>query len=138
MDKVKKFFELKEQWKNATSEQRLAIDVEMNALLSSLSDAEIKALESGVSADLQCIGSKIEEIKEIATMRDKLSSILPIISVSHLAKKYFNRSPQWFYQRLNGNNVNGKPAHFSDDEINTLKRALNDICNSINLVSLAL
>lgn len=138
MDKVKRFFELKEQWKVATQEQRKAIDTEINALLTSLSDDETRALETGVSGDLKRIGTNIEEIKEIAVMRDKLSSILPLISVSHLSKKYFNRSPQWFYQRLNGNYVNGKPAHFSVDEIKTLKHALSDISSSINSISLAL
>ena len=41
-------------------------------------------------------------------LRQKLEDILPAISISYLSKNYFKKTPQWFYQRLNGNNVNGK------------------------------
>lgn len=38
-----------------------------------------------------------------------------IINVAALARR-LSRSRQWFYQRLNGNSVNGKPAAFTADE----------------------
>lgn len=52
-----------------------------------------------------------EKLKEM--LREKLESVLPFISVSALSKTYFRRSPQWFYQRLNGSTVNGKITRFS-------------------------
>ncbi|MDH6356870.1 DUF5053 domain-containing protein [Parabacteroides sp. PF5-9] len=65
-------------------------------------------------------------------IRDKLNAVLPVISVSYLAKTYFKKSPQWFYQRLNGNIVNGKPAQFTKSELGVLRSALIDISNKIN------
>jgi hypothetical protein len=44
-----------------------------------------------------------------------------------LSKKYFKKTPQWFYQRLNGNKVNGKEAHFTSNELQTLSVALKEI-----------
>ena len=38
-----------------------------------------------------------------------------IINVAALARR-LSRSRHWFYQRLNGNIVNGKPAAFTDAE----------------------
>jgi hypothetical protein len=52
---------------------------------------------------------------------------LPAISVSYLSKNYFKKTPQWFYQRLNGNKVNGKEAHFTSNELQTLSIALKEI-----------
>ena len=41
MDKVKKFMELKEQWKKASETERVEIDKEISALLESMSENEI-------------------------------------------------------------------------------------------------
>ena len=76
----------------------------------------------------------LENIKETNAelLRGKLNDILPIVSVSYLAKTYFQKSPQWFYQRLNGNAVNGKPAQFTNDELKVLHSALMDISGKIS------
>lgn len=65
-------------------------------------------------------------------LRDKLKDVLPIMSVSYLAQTYFEKSPQWFYQRLNGNVVNGKMAQFTATELKILHSALLDISSKIN------
>ena len=44
-----------------------------------------------------------------------------------MSKNYFKKTPQWFYQRLNGNTVNGKEAHFTNNELKILSEALNEI-----------
>jgi len=77
----------------------------------------------------------LESVKETNTeiLRNKLNDVLPVISVSYLAKTYFKKSPQWFYQRLNGNSVNGKPAYFTSAELQILHSALLDISNKINV-----
>lgn len=76
----------------------------------------------------------LESIKETNSelLRERLQDILPIVSVSYLAKTYFRKSPQWFYQRLNGNAVNGKTAQFTTDELKVLHEALLDISSKIN------
>ncbi|MDR2474402.1 MAG: DUF5053 domain-containing protein, partial [Bacteroidales bacterium] len=47
---------------------------------------------------------------------------------------YFHKTPQWFYQRLNGNRVNGKSARFSESEIQTLNAAIQDISRQLGAV----
>ncbi|GAB6007989.1 DUF5053 domain-containing protein [Dysgonomonas reticulitermitis] len=114
--------ELKEKFRNAKTEKDFAeIDKEMNILSSKDGFAE---------SMLDSIRDTNSEIQEIL-LREKLKEVLPVISVSHLAKTYFHKTPQWFYQRLNGNIVNGKPASFTKDELNVLKNALTDITNII-------
>ena len=75
----------------------------------------------------------LESIRETNAilLREKLSDILPAVSVSYLSKTYFHRSPQWFYQRLNGNSVNGRQAQFTNDELKVLHGALLDISGRI-------
>jgi len=77
----------------------------------------------------------LESVKETNAelLRDRLNEVLPVISVSYLAKTYFKKTPQWFYQRLNGNAVNGKPAQFTPTELQTLHGALLDISQKINV-----
>ncbi|MDR1202729.1 MAG: DUF5053 domain-containing protein [Tannerellaceae bacterium] len=77
----------------------------------------------------------LESVKETNAelLRDKLNDVLPVISVSYLAKTYFKKSPQWFYQRLNGNSVNGKQAQFTPAELQVLHNALLDISHKINV-----
>jgi len=67
-----------------------------------------------------------------------LESVIPAISLVYIAKKYFNKSDAWLYQRINGNVVNGKPAQFTINEIEQLKRALIDISNQLVSVSISL
>jgi hypothetical protein len=65
-----------------------------------------------------------------------LGEVSNIISVSYIAQKYFGKTRQWLYQKLNGNIVNGKPAGFTDEEKKKLKEALLDISNVITNTSL--
>lgn len=44
---------------------------------------------------------------------------------------YFGKSQSWLMQRINGNKVNGKEAHFSADEAKQLEAALHDIGNKL-------
>lgn len=120
----KKIKELKERFRNAKTDAELsAIDNDMN-LLSEANPAEFseKMLDS-----IKDTNTELEE----NLLREKLEDVLPVISVSYLAKVYFHKTPQWFYQRLNGNMVNGKKASFTRNELDTLIDALTDISNKI-------
>lgn len=64
-------------------------------------------------------------------MKKKLTEISKIISISYIAKEYFKKTPQWFYQRMNENIVNGKKAQFTPDEIEKIKQALKEISYKI-------
>lgn len=137
MDKVKHFFELKKLWIQSNESERSKIDQEIGELLDSLTPKEVEALEQGVSDDFANIHEKAKELEEIITIRNQMNNILPIISVSYLAKHYFGKSTSWFYQRLNGNEVHGRVCRFTREEIDTLNNALKDIGNKISTLSLS-
>lgn len=119
---------MKERFINANSESELdAIDKEMKEL----ANTNPEGFANGM---LECVKDTNKEADE-ALLRQKLESVLPFISVSALVKTYFKHSPQWFYQRLNGSIVNGKPARFNDDELKTLSHALVDLGKKISQVA---
>ncbi len=57
-----------------------------------------------------------------------------IINVAALARR-LSRSRHWFYQRLNGNTVNGKPAAFTDAELASIAAELQKIQAEIGALS---
>ena len=137
MDKTERFFELKELWKKSDEAHRVEIDKEISALLASMNDEEDGKLLEGVKQDFAHIHNDLEEVRQ-EVLRDKMKEILPAISVSYIARKYFGKSSSWFYQRLNGNRVNGKEAAFTPNELSTLSAALNDIGKRLSAMSAVL
>ena len=84
------------------------------------SEEDKKAIADFVSERLQNIDRKLDVIEESA-IKLQLQEVAEIVSLSYLAKKYFNKSRSWLYQRLNGNLVNGKPARFTKEELQLAK-----------------
>lgn len=80
----------------------------------------------------------LKEFNKEINLKIKLEEVSEIISISYLAKKYFNKSRAWLHQRINGNIVNGKPAKLTEEEMNKLHVALNDISKKIGSVSASL
>lgn len=114
-----KIKDLKMRFRTASKGELGEIDIEMEKL----------ALENPEVFSKAMLETALETVIDAQELRikEKLDKILPIVSVSYLAKTYFDKTPQWFYQRLNGNIVNGKEARFSEQEIKVISRALNDI-----------
>lgn len=136
MDKVKRFFELKELWKKSSEEERIVIDQELSALMELMNEKELESLTVRVEYDFERMREEEKDIQKTLTIRQQLEPILPYISVSSLAKDYFGKSASWFYQRLNGNVVHGKTAAFTDKELNILKDALKDVASKLNKVTI--
>jgi hypothetical protein len=134
MDAKTKFLELKQEWIDADESDRILVEQKTDQFFSTLTDVEKKAVFQSIDDNFADMHKEISEIKQVLDIREKLSPVLPVISVSYLAKNYFHKTPQWFYQRLNGNNVNGKPAKFSDTEIQTLNFAIQDIRQQLSTV----
>lgn len=80
-------------------------------------------------------GIRIEAIKEQIDLKIKLKEVAEIISISYIAKTYFNRTRQWLYQRINGNLVAGKKRELTEEQRNTLNFALKDISKKIGSLS---
>ena len=136
MDVKIKFLELKNAWKNADETDKNRIQKEIDLFFDSLSEKEKENVCEAIDEDFSAIHAEIEDIKQTINIRKILEPILPAISISYLAKNYFHRTPQWFYQRMNGNSVNGKPVKFSDSEIQTLYIAIQDIGKQLSAVQL--
>ena len=119
-EKVKK---LRNQFRTATEEEKEKIQIELDKLQNEDTDAFAEAM-------VLCMKDTNKELSNLI-MRQQLDEILPYISISAIAKNYFGKSKEWFYQKMNGNIVNGKPAQFTDEEVKTLNHALQDLSKKI-------
>lgn len=77
------------------------------------------------------VENDIVKIKEEIKIKEQLKEISEIISLSYIAKKYFNKTRTWIYQRINENTVHGKTVKFTDEELDTLRFAIKDISNKL-------
>lgn len=100
------------------------------------SEEDKKVISNFISGQLQNIDSQLDVIEEKA-IKLQLQEVAEIVSLSYLAKKYFNKSRAWLYQRLNGNTVNGKPARFTQEELQVFNNALQDISKKIGSLSIS-
>lgn len=96
-----------------------------------------KAARLGISETVKAANNFIEKAEQ-TILRDKLGELPEVISFSYIAKKYFGKSRNWLYQRINGNIVNGKKAHFTENELETFLNALKDVSEMIHKTSLKL
>ena len=90
---------------------------------------------------------KFEKLKELdmdaksdakeLRIKEQLSQISEMISMSYIAKRYFSKSKSWLSQRINEFDVNGKPAKFLPEEVDTLNFAIKDISKKLDAVSIS-
>jgi hypothetical protein len=99
------------------------------------SEKEAKLIDDFFDAMLK--KDQVEHNRSMEEIRLRCHLILnkEIIPFSYIAKNYFNKSKEWLYQRLNENFVNGKPARFSEGEIQTFNFALQDISKKIGSIA---
>ena len=105
------------------------------------SDADKKTISGFISEILSGISLETEELirdAESLLVSEQLKEVSEIISISYVAKKYFNKNRTWLYQKINRNLKNGKPATFTDSEIQTFNFALQDISHKIGSVAIQL
>ena len=107
-------------------EKQLAYIVET---FTSTNDKE--AIDDFLKKMLSASKEKIDTFIEQANVKLQLEKVSEIVSMAYISKKYFDKSRNWIYQKINGSIVNGKSAKFSKEEINTLNFALKDIGKSI-------
>ncbi len=128
------YFRLKEQWIQSRGAEREIAQHELDAFFNSLNDKEKELVNEAIAEDFERIHKKIDEAKEIKKrieIRQMLAEVLPFISISEFAKQYFGKSASWLHQRINGNEVHGKAAAFTSEELNVLAKALNDVANKL-------
>lgn len=118
-----------------TDEQKKDFDVRFRKELATIpEDKKADFQESFYNSAVEAV-KDAKEILEIANTRKALEPIINYVSLSEIANKYFGKSRQWLYQRLNGNIVNGAPAKFTKFELLTLKKALNELSDKMRQVA---
>lgn len=131
---LERVLKLKERYAKATTqEEKNAVDLEMKKL----QDEDMDAWANAMVESAKETADRAEALVKQTKVREQLENALPILPLSYIAEHYFKKSRQWLYQRLNGNIVNGKPAQFTDEEINTLNTALQDISKKIGSLRVA-
>ena len=64
MDKTERFFELKEQWKRASENDRPAIDRQISELMDGMDEQDIERLTEGVQKDFDAIHQEVADITQ--------------------------------------------------------------------------
>lgn len=116
IDKIK---ELKIKSRTANKKELEAIDLELEKL-------SIENPEAFAEAMLNAVSETSAELDELI-LKEKLEEVLPIISVSYLAKNYFKKNATMVLSKVEWQYSNGKEAHFTPNELETLSKALNEI-----------
>lgn len=134
MDVKKEYFKLKEQWVKTNGSERDEVQRKLDAFFDSLGEEEKELVNEAVTEDFARVHKTINESKELRErieVRKQLEGVLPFISVSEFAKRYFGKSASWLHQRINGNAVHGKVATFTPAELSTLANALKDVAGKL-------
>ncbi len=71
-------------------------------------------------------------------VKNILGDISEALNLSYIAKRYFNKDRTWLYQRINQAHVNGKPAAFTQEELQRLSDSLAELSNKIHQISIQL
>ncbi|WP_026775674.1 DUF5053 domain-containing protein [Polaribacter sp. Hel_I_88] len=75
----------------------------------------------------------MEITKQKKSMKSLMWDIIVDISWANISKKYFGKSRSWLSQKMNGLDGNGSNIEFSEEEKETLKKALYDLSNRIKI-----
>lgn len=124
-----------------TEEEKKAFQQERLAKMERMSEEDRKQYladsKNGLETTLSSCRDAISRADEMI-LKEKLGELPEIISFSYIAKKYFGKSRNWLYQRINGYNVNGKQAKFSPKEYEIFLNALEEISQNIKQTSASL
>src|SRR5665213_2917566 len=86
---------------------------------------------SFLKSRLSVTKKNLKKIENEISLKEQLSEVSEIISLSYIAKTYFGKTRNWLYQRINGNMVNGKNSKFTTDELEQFKNALKDVSKKL-------
>ncbi|MDR0864380.1 MAG: DUF5053 domain-containing protein [Candidatus Symbiothrix sp.] len=103
------------------------------------SEEDQKKIDRFIASELLNISQSTEDVikkAEATVIKLQLKDINEIVSLSYVAKKYFNKDRSWLHQKINGNLKNGKPAKFTDKEIDTFNFAIQDISKKLGSIAI--
>ena len=87
-------------------------------------------------AVMESASKTLSDAKDLK-IKEQLSQITEMISMAYIAKTYFSKSKSWLSQRINEFDVNGKPAKFLPEELDTLNFAIQDISSKLGTVRIS-
>lgn len=99
-------------------------------------EADNAAIDRFISSNIERLSGEISDLHE-ETLKLQLGSIGEMVNLSYIARTYFNKSRAWLSQRINGNDVNGKQARFTEAELETFNHALADMSRIIGSTRLS-
>jgi hypothetical protein len=131
---------LKEELKKI--DQYIGGDTEMlkqqyTLLLKNFPD-EKEQIDNYLQKAMNCLTDNIGKSVDELEIKMQLIEISEIVSMSYIAKNYFQKTRQWLYKKINGSQVNGKPAKFTDSELETLNYAIQDISKKLGSTVISL
>jgi len=91
---------------------------------------------SFLKSRLSVTKKNLKKIENEISLKEQLSEVSEIISLSYIAKTYFGKTRNWLYQRINGNMVNGKKSKFTTGELEQFKNALKDVSKKLGSLSI--
>lgn len=103
--------------------------------IASKNEVERKQFVDAFNVESKAAVERAEKIGRYVDIKVKLADILDIVSMSYIAEKYFKKSRSWFSQRLNNHKRNGIPVSFTDEELDILSNALDDIGQKLRNVA---
>lgn len=71
----------------------------------------------------------------ISDMKKRMGGILLAVSWREIATKYFEKSPSWFYHKMDGIDGNGGVGGFSPEEAEKLRVSLYDLAERIRIAA---
>lgn len=138
MNAKEEYFRLKELWIKSTGAERENAGKQLKAFMDSLGEEDKRFVTEAIADDFTHVHKIMDEskcLRERIEVRKQLEEVLPFISVSEFAKRYFGKSASWLHQRINGNAVHGKVAMFTPAELHTLANALRDVAGKLTHVA---
>jgi len=102
------------------------------------SEEENEIITNFIKLELNKSGKIIDDFIKETRVKIQLMEVSEVVSLSYIAKNYFHKTRNWLYQKINGSIVNGKPARFTAEEINTLNFALQDIGKKVGSTVISL
>jgi len=102
------------------------------------SDIEKKQIVEYVEKAMSDLVKEIDTSVNEIGVKVQLLKVYEMVSMSYIAKTYFNRTRQWLYKKVNGSLINGKPAKFTPEEIKQLNFAFQDMGKQLGSISISL
>ena len=124
MTTKEKFEQLKEAELNARTNRELE---KIQKEFDRLAEEDPMGFEDAFIESAQQTRLAVKQLR----VKEQMSEISEIVSMSYIAKTYFNKTKSWMSQRMNELNVNGRPARFTPEEIDTLNAALKDVSEKL-------